>query len=781
DLNQSNIYFNWPDGTQSTDSVKLDWNLSYIRRLFYEYFLGYDIFCIGRKLLVYKNKVRIKEYKFPNNILYLTILNDQIYIGLEKGGVKTFKVEKGIIMGPVQAFLNELTITSIIKDKQGGHWFSTHESGLFYMYPSSSLYENYDGAIAFIKKHKKYIYVGYQHGVIKIFEKSILHNRLQLPIGANNVLLNVTFDYNDSLIAITNKGLLHKFKSWKKVSSKDVNVLSITPDLAYGAPGNLAELHTYAGIDGKLLRKTPLPKRIIAFLQDVNRNLWIGTLEGLFLIQKDTLYDLRSQNNLFKDRIIDIKKKSDGSVVVASLSNGIAIIKDGKTTLLNSSNSKIPTIINSIEIDNNVVWAATNKGLSKITFSDSKRIINNFSIESGLPTADVHQFTVQQGWIYMNWLNKLVTIQEDQLSTPLLSERTYLTRFTVNGRLINFTEKNTFSYNDNDIELNYNSVNISAGSEQNYYYKLDGFDRNWHTTKARYVKYTNLPPGSYTFQVVGSNSEPFLKKNIAKFTFKIKQAFWQQPWFLIVCFLLILILILILFRIWSMSIKRKNQLLLDLTESQQTALVQLINPHFIFNILNIIQASILKEDKIMSAATLSKFAKLMRMSLEMSRQRFVSLEKEISLIRKYLELEHLRSSNSFTYQIEIDQQLDISQTCVPTMLIQPFVENSIKHGIMHLKKPGIVKISIKLIEKKMYCFIDDNGVGRIQSAKLNANIQSEHQSSGLAITLNRLKLLHKQNGTTYEYSVIDKINENEEPDGTTIIFTIPLTLMNESD
>jgi LytS/YehU family sensor histidine kinase len=100
---------------------------------------------------------------------------------------------------------------------------------------------------------------------------------------------------------------------------------------------------------------------------------------------------------------------------------------------------------------------------------------------------------------------------------------------------------------------------------------------------------------------------------------------------------------------------------------------------------------------------------------------------------------------------------------------------------MHLKKPGIVKISIKLIEEKMYCYIDDNGVGRIQSAKLNANIQSEHQSSGLAITINRLKLLHKQKGTAYEYKVIDKVNENGDPDGTTVIFTIPLTLINESD
>jgi len=774
DINQSHIYFNWPDGTQSVDSVKLDWNLGYIRRLFYESFLGYDIFCIGRKLLVYKNKARIKEYKFPNNILYLTCFNGQIYIGLEKGGVKTFVIEKGIIKGPAQAFLNELTVTSIIKDKQGGHWFSTHESGLFYMYPSSILYENDDGAIAFIKKHNQFIYVGYQHGVIKVFEKSFLLKRIQLPIDANNVLINVAFDYNDSLIAITNKGLLLKHKTWKKISSKDVNVLSITPDLAYGAPGNLAELHTYAGIDGQLLKKTPLPKRIISFLPDANRNLWIGTLEGLFLIKNNTLYDLRSQNNLFKDRIIDIKKTSAGSIVVASLSSGIAIIKEEKITLLNSSNSNIPTIINSLEIDDNIVWAATNKGLSKITFTNSTPVINNFSIASGLPTADVHQFTVQQGWIYMNWLNKLVTIQEDKLSTPLLSERTYLTRFTVNGRWIKFKEENSFSHNDNDIEFSYNSVNISAGQEQNYYYKLSGFDKNWNTTKARYVKYTNLPPGSYTFHVVGSNTEPFIKKNIAKFSFQIKQAFWQQPWFLIGCFLLIVVIILLFFRTWSTSIKRKNQLLLDLAESQQTALVQLINPHFIFNILNIIQASILKEDKIMSAATLSKFAKLMRMSLEMSRQRFVSLEKEISLIRKYLELEHLRSSNSFTYQIEIDQTLDISQTCVPTMLIQPFVENSIKHGIMHLKKPGIVKISIKLIEEKMYCYIDDNGVGRIQSAKLNANIQSEHQSSGLAITINRLKLLHKQKGTAYEYKVIDKVNENGDPDGTTIIFTIPL-------
>jgi sensor histidine kinase YesM len=183
----------------------------------------------------------------------------------------------------------------------------------------------------------------------------------------------------------------------------------------------------------------------------------------------------------------------------------------------------------------------------------------------------------------------------------------------------------------------------------------------------------------------------------------------------------------------------------------------------------------------MSASTLSKFAKLMRMSLEMSSKKFVPLGEELTLISKYLELEQLRSSNKFSYELQIDPSLETKGVGVPTMLIQPFVENAVKHGIMHLLHPGKIHISIQLKGSDLYCYIDDNGIGRQHSAILNANIRGEHQSSGIAITLKRLKLLHKEKGTSFAYDVIDKTNANGDATGTTIIFTLPFIYLNETN
>lgn len=213
---------------------------------------------------------------------------------------------------------------------------------------------------------------------------------------------------------------------------------------------------------------------------------------------------------------------------------------------------------------------------------------------------------------------------------------------------------------------------------------------------------------------------------------------------------------------------------LDLAENQQKALVQLISPHFIFNVLNTAQAAILKEDKMSAASIISRFAKLMRLSLELSRERFVLLEQEIELLKRYTDLEMTRTPGKFTYDTKVSADIDVTTIRIPSMLIQPFVENAIKHGVMHMiDKVGHIQLTFQQEGELLLCRIEDNGIGREKSASINASRLPKHHSVGIDITRKRLRLLHHEKNTEYRYFVEDKYDEDGNASGTAVVFSLP--------
>jgi LytS/YehU family sensor histidine kinase len=182
-----------------------------------------------------------------------------------------------------------------------------------------------------------------------------------------------------------------------------------------------------------------------------------------------------------------------------------------------------------------------------------------------------------------------------------------------------------------------------------------------------------------------------------------------------------------------------------------------------------------------AASLIARFAKLMRLSMELSKEKWVNLNKEIELLTKYFELEEIRSPGRFTYDIEAAPPLQPSQAMIPSMLIQPFVENAIKHGVMHLAdKKGYIHIELRQEKGLLICTVDDNGIGRQQSGRINQNRRG-HQSSGIEITINRLRLLHREQNTTFLYEVIDKQDKEGRPEGTSIQFSIPYKISYETD
>jgi LytS/YehU family sensor histidine kinase len=219
----------------------------------------------------------------------------------------------------------------------------------------------------------------------------------------------------------------------------------------------------------------------------------------------------------------------------------------------------------------------------------------------------------------------------------------------------------------------------------------------------------------------------------------------------------------------------KVRVLDDIRNSQLSALKAQMNPHFIFNVLNSIQEIILLNDKKQANNYLGKFADLMRLILDQSNKIAISLDDELRSLKLYLELEALRFEENFEYEIKVADMLYTYNIRIPAMLIQPYVENAIKHGLMHKLGEKKLLLSFSLFnENTLLCVITDNGIGRKRSYEINRMREKKHTSFATGATQRRLELLNQGKEQTITVSFVDLKDEHGNDNGTKVLLYIPL-------
>lgn len=219
-----------------------------------------------------------------------------------------------------------------------------------------------------------------------------------------------------------------------------------------------------------------------------------------------------------------------------------------------------------------------------------------------------------------------------------------------------------------------------------------------------------------------------------------------------------------------------NRLKLLQTETELTALKSQMNPHFIFNALNSIQELYTIGDKKMANEQMGNFAQLTRKILDVSGKQKIELAEEIEILTNYLELESMRFENDFSYQLNLSEDIDEDYVQLPPMLLQPYVENAIKHGLLHKKgeKQLTVNFSLNADETFLLVEITDNGIGRAASALLNKNKRAAHTSFATSATQKRLDLLNKDKATNVAVLFDDVLDELQQIAGTKVSIQIPL-------
>lgn len=433
------------------------------------------------------------------------------------------------------------------------------------------------------------------------------------------------------------------------------------------------------------------------------------------------------------------------------------------------------------------VWLTTAYGFYRLSGKDRRLMafIQNDDIIDNHRMVRRNIATMPDGWMLVGASDHVTAFAIDHLQVKPPPPDVTITDFKVLERsiivdsVIDNGHSLMLDHGQNFISIEFKSLQYHEVKTR-YYYRLLGVDAEWVPTENLLVaRYTKLPPGEYTFMVKSMNMAGVFSKGATTLKIRIQPAFWQTWWFRSLCVLLVLGLIYgyFRFRLYLVKKNEKDQAAFreELAKLEMKALRAQMNPHFIFNSLNSIQTFMMKNETEQALAYLSRFARLIRNVLDNSQFNSISITRETSMLENYLELEKLRLDNTFDCRIIIDPALDSDFVEIPAMVIQPFVENAIWHGLLHRKGgDGLLKIEFIKEDNKIHCIVEDNGIGREAATAFRMQSHPSHVSRGLQITKDRLQIYNSRFNMDASFDIEDLYDEEGNPRGTRVNLWFPL-------
>lgn len=545
-----------------------------------------------------------------------------------------------------------------------------------------------------------------------------------------------------------------------------------------------------------------------AFYEDSQQNVWISVCGGMafYSYDKKTFHFLLHEDNpenTFREPK-DFAEDTEGILLVSSEAEGqLGEIdpKDPKKGIYRKYSFADNVAADSVRIlkgdttaalgvgrmtldQNNNVWTYGPTGILKI-YPDrrSVEIYNELDglqwLDEKLKVPTISQIgTLSTGEIVLGLRKIMSVFDPHKLSPSQERPQPYLTAFNVynnpwkSDSSLFFTRHIDLKYWENYFSFEFSSIGFTNPDHFQYQYKLEGVDEEWvYSGQRSYAAYTNVEGGKYTFMVKAANSDGLWNETPLAIDLFIAIPWWKQLWFRIGMVLLLLGGIYAFYRNRIHQIRKAERLRSDfenkLAGVELTALRSQMNPHFIFNCLNSIESYIIKNETIKASEYLNDFSRLIRLILQNSRSNYVTLKDELEALTLYMEMENLRLTKSFNYELRIDENLDPENTEIPPMLMQPYVENAIWHGLMHKEDSGTIVIELKQQNDFLLCTIEDNGVGRQRAAELRPR-KHKKTSMGMNITQERIDIINKAYNTETSVKVIDLVSPEGEAIGTRV-------------
>ncbi len=557
------------------------------------------------------------------------------------------------------------------------------------------------------------------------------------------------------------------------------------------------------------IRDGLLHNRLTTLHLDKKNRLWYGTeSDGIGCIVNDSVQKTQwsVRDGLRSNSIRCFVEDQNGYLWIGTAGSGISSVPlyegDYKISSYNHSNGLTSSNVYLLCVDQlNNLFVGTETGLDYIYLDKMRKPlqIKHYSKGEGFTGIETCQNAVwndNNGTIWFGTINCLskynaankvkneyapiISISDVKLFYESIS-KTAFKKFAGDWNAVKHLE---LPYDQNHLSFDFMAINFSNPDAVKYQWKLEGFDDNWSPASSEHsILYSNLSAGSYKFMVKACNEDGVWNAEPVVISFTIHPPFWMRWWFIALVITVVggSIFFLFKWRVNSIEAKaaaenKKIQMEKDIVELEQKALRLQMNPHFIFNALNSIQSQIGTNNDQAARYYLAKFSRLMRQILDNSRNTFITLEEEAHTIENYLLIEKFCNGDRFDYTVTIQDTIEKDYVKIPPMLLQPFVENAIKHGLKHINnKRG--KIDVEFIEKNnlLECSVTDNGIGRVKAGELiEVSKETYHKSTALLVTQERLDLMQEDKNVK-SLEIIDLYDNEGNAGGTKVIVRIPIS------
>ncbi len=715
-----------------------------------------------------------------NTQLIYSIYSDQNQIWATTS-FGAFKINSPKTTNSLSLFSNE-KITSMLKDREGMYWFSSLHNGLLVVpninvmqinNTNSLLKENSVTAININRKGNLLLgtYLGnvYELSSSNHILKEEYSNKIKRFASVKKIMQQFKYTIiSRGPLSIIDNSTQKQY--YPKVSNvRDFEVLNDTIYMI------LPTLIIKSSLTDLIKNKTNYTTindfggKAIEYNSQTNA-MYISMGTGTFIYYLNGTWEELTDNG---EHILSNSLSYKNGVLWAStVSSGIYGIIDKKIKYrFNTKNILSENKTRIIKATDEVIWLNTDDNLYAINYKANTS--SKYNITQSINPKEINNIELYKDTIYLATNKGLIYFPEKMTWKNNTIPNIIITSITLNDSVLNFKKNLELLYTNTNLKINFSGVALKSKQAFSYHYRLIGLDSNWIKVSATtpYVLFSQMPSGNFVFQLKLIN-EDGVQSKIVTLAISVKMPFWQRWWFYVFVLITVAGSVALLFIKRIRYIKRRSELRNKVTASQLTALKSQMNPHFLFNTLNSLQDLILKHDIKNSNFYLNKFSQLMRDVLEVSGKDEIILSKEIKMLDTYLELEKLRFGEDFTFTIKTTENLDLDHLVLPPMIIQPFVENSIKHGLLHKKGIKVLEIEFKM-EETLICTISDNGIGRSKSEEIKNRGGRVHQSFATKATEKRIELLNSFGNKKYSFEIFD-LEENNISNGTIVIVSIPL-------
>lgn len=536
------------------------------------------------------------------------------------------------------------------------------------------------------------------------------------------------------------------------------------------------------GSDYHVVRTIPLKEEqsynaTYSYILPTESFVWVGSNNGLLRIdrQNNNITHIRSNptdvHSLLGNKITFLEALPQEKIIIGCDEKGIQIFNENSG--LDSTAIIIPALLrfdakfvyNAIQIKPDLVLVSCSSGLGLINtttkdqkFLSTEELGNNYDFWA--PAVMDNEGKIIMFWgdekvkfdpLKSNYDNVLPEIRIHQLESR--------SGQTITNHPITLNQEVTLPYEQRSFSISFDVIDYQNPEKLLVKYNLIGVDKSPRDgLKNRQPFYTNIDPGTYDFEVI-SRTKGSSKIVRAFFTITILPPFWQTGGFIFLVLFLIGGLIYTLIRYKENEARKAEQIKSKydkaLADMEMQALRSQMNPHFLFNSLNSIKYYVVQEDKRKAALYIDHFSKLIRSILQNSRKSLIPLSDELEALNLYIKIEQLRFENAFEYQLNVAKEIDVDYIMIPPLIIQPYVENAIWHGLLHLDKKGKLTLDIEAKRDVINIIIEDNGIGRAQSQKIQGVRKSHKESLGLKLTKERMLISESLHGMNITFNITD--------------------------